>query len=527
MEINDPFSQSTSTGSPTTAAPNDDLEEDDIAFAAEAAANAVEEADAEQQRLDQSLLRCRICGQGIIEGRPILRFLPMNPSLATLTTQALPPTSPSIATFPEDICLHIFCGKTASILPTVNQPDMEILTKAGLKNKHGIGAEVNAALARTRCASIVTLNKTEETPSSANKQEKQYFLVREFEAHLAAIRSSHTPFLEEPPNATHTIQSSATVDVARSTRALQRQSQRNTNNNISAGDTFFMGQGIMTMSGNSSSLSTCPIEASASSSSTIPVSYPSTLPTTTPKVHRESGRNQGNAIFSQSRRTQGHPNALSTTGISIGSPPIIGSHPQPQPADAYHNISYAQVMSQQGNILMLPPPATMFTNASLSSQLGQISIPPPVGAVPLPPPLPKGPLSLRQNSPSSSTSSLAPGNDLGDLETSHSVLTNKDGRASGSPNSGTNIATATRAVAGKSWTKPRIADQKQIELHSPPPTSLSTLTSDGKVKCRCGGTYFHAETSKGAASWRSHVITKRHQRWIKLHSVPVEQEDDV
>lgn len=164
-------------------------EEDDIAFAAEAAANAVEEADAEQQRLDQALLRCRICGQGMLEGRPVLRFMPVEHSLAASRA------APSVRTFTEDICLHIFCGKTASILSNVNRPELEILTKAGLKNKHGIGAEVNAALARTRLAVLVSLQDASPQSTSAPK-EKQYYLVREFEAHLAAIRCTHIEFID-------------------------------------------------------------------------------------------------------------------------------------------------------------------------------------------------------------------------------------------------------------------------------------------------------------------------------------------
>jgi hypothetical protein len=88
-------------------------EEDDIAFAAEAAANAVEEADAEQQRLDQSLMTCRVCGQGGVDGRPLLHFLPMDPAIAVATSQALPPSAPQPSTFSDHICLHIFCGKTA------------------------------------------------------------------------------------------------------------------------------------------------------------------------------------------------------------------------------------------------------------------------------------------------------------------------------------------------------------------------------------------------------------------------------
>lgn len=106
---------------------------------------------------------CQICQRDDQDGRPLLRFLPVDYQRR----------------FTEHICLHVFCGKTASILG--QSPHLEVLTKAGLKNKHGIGPEVNSALARTRHALI---------PGDP----KQYYLVREFEAHLSDIRqSNHQP----------------------------------------------------------------------------------------------------------------------------------------------------------------------------------------------------------------------------------------------------------------------------------------------------------------------------------------------
>jgi hypothetical protein len=165
------------------------VDDDGIAFAAEAAADAIVEADAldaEREAAgdhEQQQLLCRICERGDEEGRPMLRFLPVDHDVAAANA------APGVVTFSEDIALHIFCGKTASILQSVNQPDLEILTKAGLKNKHGIGAEVNAALARTRCAIL----------AQSGAKEKHYYLVREFEAHLAAIRHTHINF--EPPSA--------------------------------------------------------------------------------------------------------------------------------------------------------------------------------------------------------------------------------------------------------------------------------------------------------------------------------------
>lgn len=192
---------------------------DDMAFAAHAAAQAMSESDAaaiiateeppeddddeedeeevdeeldedaEEEELEEdesatatntaSAVVCSICGRGDDDGRPLLRFLPVEHDIAAATA------SPSVHSFTQDICLHIFCGKTASILPMVNQPELEILTKAGLKNKHGIGPEVNAALARTRCAIL----------AQEGAKEKHFFLVREFEAHLAAVRQTRITYL--------------------------------------------------------------------------------------------------------------------------------------------------------------------------------------------------------------------------------------------------------------------------------------------------------------------------------------------
>ena len=80
----------------------------------------------EVEPVRMSMSMCSVCG--VADDRPLLRFLP-DPSRAYAT--------PSCCL---DIALHLFCGKTAAILK--EQPSLEILTKAGLKNKHGIGPEI-------------------------------------------------------------------------------------------------------------------------------------------------------------------------------------------------------------------------------------------------------------------------------------------------------------------------------------------------------------------------------------------------
>ena len=136
---------------------------------------------------------CRICHK--MDDRPVLQFAPVEYEM-NVTAAA-----PHVQTFPLDIALHVFCGKTASILPNINQPEYEILTKAGIKNKHGIGGEVNAALSRTRCAIL---------HEGAGK-EKQFYLVREFEAHLAAVRG-YIQNNQQQQQSHYSISSTASMD---------------------------------------------------------------------------------------------------------------------------------------------------------------------------------------------------------------------------------------------------------------------------------------------------------------------------
>jgi len=117
-----------------------------------------------QQQMSQS---CQICGKNSQEDpRAMVYFAPT-------------------ASAPSAVYLHVFCGKTASILPQMPQPHFEIMLKAGLKNKHGIGPDVNFALARTRSA----LAQGGEADQDPKRLDKEYYLVKEFEGHLNSVRS--------------------------------------------------------------------------------------------------------------------------------------------------------------------------------------------------------------------------------------------------------------------------------------------------------------------------------------------------
>lgn len=529
-----------------------------------------------------------------MEGRPILRFLPMNPALANLTTQALPHGSPALATFPEDICLHIFCGKTASILPSVNQPDMEILTKAGIKNKHGIGAEVNAALARTRCANIVTLTHTlgvltdsEETPSSAhantntntnttsntstnanatNKQEKQYFLVREFEAHLAAIRSSHQPVPVQVPGTLplhqqvprtltlpvqvpgsfrgdtahaskqHLLSMLPSCSIHAGTRATLPNSADGTkhqrtspalandqstttviNNTTSAGNNmhctsnYFMGQGFIPMSTNNVSLVYTVMDGPTTSS---------TLQPSPDAPHILQNLSPG------SQTSTGGP---STANI-IGSPSMVQNN--------YSHIVMTSTRNPQLNMLPHNSVSSMYSQ-SLSESHSQSPL---CAGAPSETTKPSHSRSDHTPLPQTVANSLANESSL-TLPVPVNMGVNMDmdmivqvALASESISTDDSIVVATqdqnlaattspigptRAAAGKASVKQKIAKQSIHslgEFYSSPPPENQPFTSDGRVKCGCGGTYMYTGTPKGAASWRSHVVTKRHQKWLRTHS---------
>ena len=106
---------------------------------------------------------CKVCGVAN-DGRKMCHFVP--------TPQ-----------FPEEIYLHVFCGKTAAILPNVNRPDLEILTKAGVKNKHGTGVSVTLALQRCRSAKVL----------DSSNREQEYFLSKEFEQIYHAVTKEPAP----------------------------------------------------------------------------------------------------------------------------------------------------------------------------------------------------------------------------------------------------------------------------------------------------------------------------------------------
>ena len=489
--------------------PVDDDDASDIAFAAEAAAEAVEANDAamsQQQQLDAALqfqqhqpgpgtapptmanpaaltsmsavmavpsvtaatngvvngagnnanLTCRICNQGESEGRPIIRFAPVDHNMNAAAA------APSVLTFSQDVQLHVFCGKTASILPNVNAPDLEILTKAGLKNKHGIGAEVNAALARTRCAIL----------HQDGAKEKHYYLVREFEAHLAAIRHTHINFLS---------------------------------NGGSNGGTNGSKQPL-----------------------------------------------QGNIVEPQRAPQQPQQQAL-----PLAPQPDAFFHSQPQ----VQNLPQHQFQPSGVALPQAPPPLALQQQQQQQQEVQQFQHF-----------IPNNPYDINQYQAAIANQVSAPNHLFPNffqqqgLNNAMSNI-NDDGNHSSS-----NKQLPARAAAGKKKSKtargggngggkrrqqqqqqqqpnqpqqyqfqqqqgllipapiavapPQLLVSQAVERRQGPPVSSPTpqqphveMTSDGKVVCQCGGKHWPPGTPRHASSWRSHLQTKRHKKWMEEQGV--------
>lgn len=90
---------------------------------------------------------------------------------------------------PTCVIIHLFCGKTAGILPHVNRPDLELLTKANLKNKYGSGVAVTAALQKCRTCRMMDGSRITE-----------YYIVGEFERvyHQLLMHDNQHQQLQQP-----------------------------------------------------------------------------------------------------------------------------------------------------------------------------------------------------------------------------------------------------------------------------------------------------------------------------------------
>lgn len=349
---------------------------------------------------------CRICGKGEEEGRPVMRFLPVDHDPAAAAA------APSVTTFFLDIGLHVFCGKTASILSHVNRPDLEVLTKAGLKNKHGIGPEVNAALARTRCATLV----------QDGTKEKQYYLVREFEAHLAAIR--HT--------------------------------------SISFG-TGSMSAGVVT--------------ADSYASPFLPAYGNREL------HHGASQPPSTSFLFSHDHHS-----------------PLSG--PSFHPAAATSDIDGGEHAAST-DPLLYPANYDEQLGTTMDDDVGHVQD-----------------LDGDDNEDTERNhgDDSEPDNDYGDAPGYPIRINHETNRRRHQPPKATPVRANVGLISkhGLPRTQPR-HPQPQSQLphaYATMPYGSDTAV-DGKVRCDCGGTHLPPGTARGAQSWRNHVMTKRHQKWME------------
>jgi len=85
-----------------------------------------------------------------------------------------------------DAGFQVLCANTIApvVISANNMTDYEIINKADLKNNYGTGSEVMDAL--SRCRSLFSRVGKEWNDSSI--QEKEYFLVKEFERHLKIVQ---------------------------------------------------------------------------------------------------------------------------------------------------------------------------------------------------------------------------------------------------------------------------------------------------------------------------------------------------
>jgi hypothetical protein len=356
----------------------------------------------------------------------MLRFLPVERDEATTIA------APTVVTFQQDISLHVFCGKTASILPSVNRPDLEILTKAGLKNKHGIGPEVNAAMVRTRCALL----------SQEGTKEKHYYLVREFEAHLAAIRHTHITFqsdFQDPFSSVPELPPEFALSNSTSSSASHH--------------SHYHGNGVASSPSHAmdyrASLPPGPLESTVSASFGPPAVPPSTSLT-----------------MSQS--------SASSTPSQKPCPPRKASAGQKQKSKrrySSHNSNNANMSMCHGIINNNSSSISGGSNHSANNRCAQ-------GA--------KG------CSPMTDT----------DFHTDEPDGSNED-----------DINLLSNIDAGVALGAVKLDEDDGLL----PSVMMAAMepTGSGKVRCACGGSHLPLSTTRGIQSWRNHVSTKRHQKWME------------
>ena len=449
--------------------------------------------DEEDDELSSPPRICRICHK--MDDRPVIRFAPVEYDMNVVAA------APHVQTFPLDICVHVFCGKTASILPNVNQPEYEILTKAGIKNKHGIGGEVNAALSRTRCAILPT--------DVGNVKEKQFYLVREFEAHLAAIRGyiQTNQQQQQHPNRHHQQQllihqshfnsslPSITIPPPLAPPQQPHQNVSNGLNSVSDGvlNTSSLNDSYLQQQQQYNLLSqpTQPMAATSSSTSASQVMAAMLTPT-------NSNSNQYSQLLQQlSNATNGPMNHQSMSNnnmatLDISTAAILGS-----PSG---HASQQQQLQQQSTLSNLMLNSVSALDQLYASSIGNSN----------------DILNINQSSSNNTGSPTLEQLELL-LQQQQQIQQQQNNSAASSLLTNQSNYSSTAVSLGTKKTIPVKAGNTHSKYQSSPQihtTATNSIHSDFKVYCECGGTHLSVHTTKGVASYRNHLSTKRHQKYV-------------
>lgn len=557
---------------------DDEEDEDDIAVAAEAAANALEGADAVAELTSDATFAdhdlphdpllnaivapeaappvvappphrpppgadtsplgpCRICGQPA-HSRPVVRFVPAP------ATAAVAKAAPGVTTFGEDICLHIFCGKTAGFLPGGSDPGLEIMTKAGIKNKFGIGQAVNAALARTRpgvpvavpeqlrdgerpdsaCAASLAGETTgtgegsaaaaaAASSASAASKERQFYLVREFEAHLAGIRNTILRFPDEGAR------KSRPATAARAQQQRQRQAQRrNPHPPLASRRPSDLPPASSSIGG------TPPLDAITNPGPLLHFNLMQPF-----GVMGSAAAPETDAMLLQQHYAAG-PN---------GDPSLLLHFPYPtQPYPMLMDKPYHQAQALGSSVdgtsdwAMAQPTRAMATaTAGSFFPVVQRQAPSTPGGSPAPLPF----VGRQQLAP---VGGAASGTGSAKRRTRKAeavkAATGKVQKR-GPPSLPAARASAPAAAKGGNGNTPTTDPPETVMIGTTDSNGIAAAASggsfgddddvaaaaaaafldDGKVRCGCGGTYAANDgTPRGIMSWRNHALTKRHQKWM-------------
>ena len=451
---------------------------------------------------------CRICHK--MDDRPVLRFAPVPFPFGEMMAVA-----PQVQTFPMDICVHVFCGKTASILPNVNQPEYEILTKAGIKNKHGIGGEVNAALSRTRCAILPT--------DVGNGKEKQFYLIREFEAHLAAVRGymqsnqqiqplhhgyhhQHHTQVSHRNHFNPSFSSTVAIPHLPSPPVAAPLAQVAAGNGVNGGTTT--GSGTLDSSSLNNSYLQHPQPLAAISSSSTASNIMAALSTPSSSTSSHSNNHQYTSQLLQ--RLNNNVTATSTTGavnhhairnssndcavtLNLINGTITGT--PSGPSSIQHPITQQQIQ-QPTNLSNLILNSGNSLDQLYSNTFGSSN----------------DILNLNQNSSNNTDSPTL--DQLESIYQQQQQIQQQQSSTVASTLLESHSNYSTTSSTGSTKTIPAKAGNTNSKYQSPVTIRNTVVGHDYTVHCDCGGKHLSTHTTKGQASYKTHLSTKRHQKYL-------------